>query len=115
MKDVNHYPYEFKIKIVEEVLAGQITKEECRRRYGIKGKSTVLKWIRKFARDGQVPTMNKGSNEEIEALRKRLELLKKELAYERLKSEAYLEMIKIAEDDLKIPIRKKSGAKQSRK
>ena len=41
MKDVNHYPDEFKIKIVEEVLAGQITKGECLGIYGIKGKSTV--------------------------------------------------------------------------
>ena len=107
MNNVNQYPYDFKIRIVEEVLTGQITKEECRRRYGIKGRCTVLKWIRKFAPDGQVLKM-KDSHAEIDILRKKLKLLKKELEYERLKSESYLE-------DLKIPIRKKSGAKQSKK
>ena len=116
MKNVNHYPDEFKIRIVMEVLTGQITKEECRRRYGIRGKCTVLKWIRKFSHEeGHLPQMKKGTNEEIEDLRQSLVLLKKELEYERLKSKSYLEMIKIAEEDLKISIRKKFGAKQSRK
>ncbi|MBK8503124.1 MAG: transposase [Saprospiraceae bacterium] len=37
MNKVNHYTDEFKIRIVEEVLSGKITMEECRRQYGIKG------------------------------------------------------------------------------
>ncbi|MBK8503125.1 MAG: hypothetical protein IPL46_13460 [Saprospiraceae bacterium] len=45
-------------------------------------------------------------SEEIDRLREQLRLLKKELEYEQLKSTSYLEMIKIAEEDLKIPIRK---------
>ena len=117
MEKVNHYTDEFKIRIVEEVLSGKITKEECRHRYGIKGNSTVLRWIRKFTGSyTRFPDMSiKPKSEEIDGLREQLRLLKSELEYERLKSTSYLEMIKIAEEDLKIPIRKKSGAKPSKK
>ncbi|MBK8502914.1 MAG: hypothetical protein IPL46_12280 [Saprospiraceae bacterium] len=38
MREVNQYTDELKIQIVEEVLSGKITKEECRYRYGITGK-----------------------------------------------------------------------------
>ena len=117
MNKVNHYTDEFKIRIVEEVLSGKITKEECRYRYGIKGNSTVLRWIRKFIGTyNRFPDMStKPKSEEIEKLQEQLRLLKRELEYERLKSTSYLEMIKIAEEDLKISIRKKSGAKPSKK
>jgi transposase-like protein len=117
MKKVNRYTDEFKIQIVEEVLSGKITKEECRYRYGIKGNSTVLRWIRKFTGSyARFPNMSiQPKSEEIDRLWEQLRLLKSELEYERLKSTSYLEMIKIAEEDLKISIRKKSGAKQSRK
>ena len=116
MKKVNQYTDEFKIRIVEEVLSGKITKEECRYRYGIKGNSTVLRWIRKFTgAHRSFPKMSREQkSDEIERLRKQLELLRNELEYEKLKSSSFLEMIKIAEEDFKIPIRKKSGAKQSK-
>lgn len=117
MKKVNQYTDEFKLKIVEEVLSGKITKEECRYRYGIKGNSTVLRWIRKFTGSyTRFPNMSiEPKSSEIDRLREQLRLLKNELEYERLKSTAYLEMIKIAEEDLNISIRKKSGAKRSKK
>ena len=117
MKEVNHYTDEFKIRIVEEVLSGKITKEGCRHRYGIKGNSTVLRWIRKFTGSyNRFPDMSiKPNSKEIERLHEQLRLLKNELEYERLRSTSYLDMIKIAEEDLKISIRKKSGAKPSKK
>lgn len=117
MKKVNHYTDEFKVRIVQEVLSGKITKEECRYRYGIKGNSTVLRWIRKFtgAHTSFPQMIPRQKSDEISRLREQLELLKKELAYEKLKSSSYQEMIRIAEEDFKIPIRKKSGAKRSKK
>ena len=117
MKKVNHYTDDFKIKVVQEVLSGKITKEECRSRYGIGGNSTVLRWIRTFTgKPTNFPKVShKEKSDEVIRLREQLELLKKELEYEKLKSSSYLEMIKIAEEDLKIPIRKKPGAKRSKK
>lgn len=116
MNYVNYYSEEFKLKVVHEVLGGEITKEGCREKYGIKGHSTVLKWIRKF--DLSKESLLVDQKEEISQsteLKAQIRLLKQELTYEKLKSEALSEMIDIAEEELKISIRKKSGAKQSKK
>jgi transposase-like protein len=116
MRSVNYYSDEFKESVVKEVLDGLICKEEARRRYGIKGKSAVLNWIRKFE-GSKTRSMNKKNKtgkslEELEAENARL---KQELEIEQLRSRALNVMIDIAEDKFKIPIRKKSGAKQSKK
>lgn len=116
MNYVNHYSEEFKLKVVHEVLRGEISKEACRERYGIKGHSTVLKWIRKFGLSKESIKMGqkKKKTRRPTDLKAEIRLLKKELSYEKLKSEALSEMIDIAEEELKISIRKKSGAKQSK-
>ena len=116
MNYVNQYSEEFKLKVVHEVLRGEISKETCREKYGIKGHSTVLKWIRKFGLSKEPIKMDQ-KKRKIKPLDLKVEirLLKKELSYEKLKSEALSEMIEIAEDEFKISIRKKSGAKQSKK
>jgi len=119
MKKVNYYTDEFKEKVVNEVHNGLISKEEARRRYGIRGKSAVLNWMRKFGvskKGGYMPRKRQEtttkSKEELEAENLRL---RQELEEERLKSMALNVMIDIAESQFNIPIRKKHGAKQSKK
>jgi hypothetical protein len=51
--------------------------------------------------------------ENVEALQNQIAALKAALAQEKLKAEAFSTMIDIAEQEFKIEIRKKSGAKQS--
>ena len=119
MKNVNYYSDEFKKGIVDEVLKGVLSKEEARCKYGIKGSSAVLNWIRKFdeSKKRAMKTKRKLGNsgksqEELEAENQRL---KHELEMEQLRTMALNVMIDIAEDQFKIPIRKKPGAKQSKK
>lgn len=119
MKEVNYYSDEFKESVVKEVLDGLICKDEARRKYGIRGKSAVLNWIRKFdgSKNNQMTTKKKQSSttksiEELEAENLRL---KQELEMEQLRSRALNVMIDIAENKFNIPIRKKSGARQSKK
>ena len=119
MKKVNYYSDVFKEMVVKEVLDGLISKEEARRKYGLKGSSSVLNWIRKFEEPKTRPMKTKGklvksgnSQEELEAENQRL---KQELEMEQLRTRALNVMIDIAEDKFKIPIRKKPGAKQSKK
>lgn len=117
MRKVSYFSDEFKKSVVKEVLSGQINKEDARRRYGIKGKSLVLNWIRKFDTI-QNPEMKKKQEKvqkdtrELEAENKRL---REELELERLRVLSLNVMIDMAEEQFKIPIRKKSGAKQSKK
>ena len=116
MKNVNHYSDDFKTKVVNEVLTGQISKESARRKYGIGGSTTVLKWIRKL--EGSKPKrlfMSEKREKTVEELQVEIELLKRQLEYEKLRSEAFDVMIDIAEEEFKISIRKKPGAKPSKK
>ena len=116
MKRVNYYSDAFKKEVVKEVILGQISQEGAKRKYGIGGSMTLHRWINKY--EWIIP--NGKEEEEIgeksqAELAAEIELLKRQLAYEKLKSEAYETMIKIAEQEFKIPIRKKPGAKQFKK
>ena len=113
-----------KLKIVTEVLEGRITKEEARYKYDIPGNCSVLYWMRQFSglKNYREPakelTLNVNDLErqrELEALKNQVEQLKKQLEYEKLRADTFDTMINIAEKELQINIRKKSGAKQSRK
>jgi transposase len=103
----------FKRQVIREVMTGQISKEEARRRYNIKGKTAILNWIRKFDIPNPIIMSDHELNEkELLAKIKRLE---QELEDAKLKAEGYSKMIDIAERELKISIRKKSNTKQSKK
>ena len=116
MKKVNYYSDVFKMQVVNEVLSGAISKYEARRKYGIGGSVTVLRWIRKF--ESSKPKelfMSEKKEKTVEQLKLEIEQLKHQLEYEKLKSKAFDTMIDIAEEEFKIAIRKKPGAKQSKK
>jgi len=109
-----------KHRIIQEIESGSISKEEARRRYRIRGKSAILKWMRKFGYepDTEPATLMKKSQElsdDPKELKGRIKELEKALEQAKLKSEFYTTMIDIAEKEFKIPIRKKSVTKQSKK
>jgi transposase-like protein len=115
----------FKRKVVQEVLSGGISKEAARRKYGLKGKSGILQWMRKFGvateKEEKVVTNRfvimerKQKKEEAKSKDEQIKLLEKALANAELKAEGYSRMIQIAEDQFKIKIRKKLSTKQSKK
>lgn len=119
MERVNYYTDEFKQNVVNEVVGGLVSKAEARRRYGIKGKSAILNWMRKFDVSNlrEMNPKRKAENVtkstiDLEAENRRL---KQELELEKLRSKALNVMIDLAEEKFKIPIRKKHGARQSKK
>ena len=102
--------------IIQEVLSGSISKEEARRRYRIRGKSAILKWMRKFGYTSKVETnalsmkSKKAKPRDIDdsqELKQRILVLEKALEEANLNSEFYSTMIDIAEKEFKISIRKK--------
>lgn len=119
MVKVNYYTDEFKKRVVNEVLNGLISKEEARRRYGIRGNSAVLNWIRKFGSTKTGIYMPRKRQETTTKTREELEAenlrLRRELEEERVRNRALNVMIDIAERQFNIPIRKKHGAKQSKR
>ena len=109
-----------KLRIIQEVLSGSISKEAAKRKYGIRGNSAILKWMRKFGYQGNPyqPTEvmeSKDLSDDPADLKLRIKALEKALADAKLSSEAYSTMIDIAEQEFKIPIRKKFVTKQSDK
>lgn len=115
------YSEEFKWKVVQDVLSGTLTKEEARRVYSIKGKCTVLYWMRAFSgvkdyRNGGQVCENGDYMAKITSRREAAEeiaRLKQELKAERLRADLWQKVVEVAEEELQIDIRKKFGAKQS--
>lgn len=109
-----------KRRIIQEVLSGSISKEGARRQYGIRGKSAILKWMRKFGYASKFDSITfrmklKELPKDPEQLMRRIVELEKALEEAKLSSKFYSTMIDIAEKEFKIPIRKKSVTKQSKK
>ena len=118
---VNCFPDELKLKVVQEYMDTDMSQRELMQKFNIRGVNTIKKWMRKF--DLQAP-----SQQEIELQRRmtkqkektlyereleaKVKKLEQQLDYEQLRTLALDTMIEIAERDLKISIRKKSGAKR---
>jgi len=110
------YSESLKREVVREVQQGRISKEEAKRKYGIPGHGTVLNWIRKFEESGpHYDPMKDYSKLDKQALIKRIKELERQLEDEQIRSFGYSKMIDIAEEQLKVPIRKKPDTKQSKK
>jgi transposase len=120
-RKVNHFTDELKLQVVQEYLETDLSQAELQKKYDIKGNACILNWMRKFGlkepnenlieiRHAMSKETEKTSHErELESKVKELEKL---LEHEKLRTTALNTMIDIAERDLKISIRKKSGAKR---
>jgi transposase-like protein len=122
-KKNQYYSETFRREVVKLVESGQMSVLGASRHFGINGSMTVYRWLEKYQDPEATPPSNESplmsapsqaSAQSEETLRAEVESLKRLLEHERLRSEAYHEMIKLAESKFKIPIEKKSGPKQSK-
>jgi transposase-like protein len=120
-RKVNHYTDEFKFKVIQEYLNTDITFEGLKKKHSIKGNSCIPNWMRKFGTsevtEEQINLQRTMSKEKEKTPRERkleskVKELEQALEQERLRTLALNTMINVAERDLKISIRKKSGTKQ---
>jgi transposase len=120
-REVNSYTDDFKLKVVQEYLMSDVTFSVLQKKYGIKSGSCITEWIRKFDLESLTKEeieLEKTMREQNQITPREQELeleirqLKKDLERERLRTLALNTMIDIAERDLKIKVRKNSGAKQ---
>ena len=113
---VNQFSDEIKIQVVQAYLSGNFTQKELMLKYNIRGKQCINNWIRKFGgcnpiSKGQMPKESKQANKE-NFLELKIKKLEEDLKREQLRTKALSTMIDIAERELKVDIRKKSGAKR---
>jgi len=111
-----------KEKITEEYLVGKMSMREIADKYGF-GKTSIHRWVMEYERASgskaaileelTSPPMDK--KDERKDLPDDVAQLKKELEEERLRNKLLTAMIEVAEEELKIPIRKKYGTKPLKK
>ena len=107
------------IKIVREIQSGNLKKLEACRKYGI-NRNTLVHWIQRLSvKTVQLDTPNEllcsmTEKQQGRALHKKIKELTKALEQANLKTESLETMIKVAEEELQIKIRKKRGTKQSK-
>lgn len=120
-KKVNFISDEFKLKVVQDYLGTDISREELKKKYGLPGNGYIDRWMLKFglSKPGEeqisiYKAMSKetAKTDKEKELQLRVDQLEKDLGMERLRTRALDKMIDIAERELNIPIRKKSGTKQ---
>lgn len=121
-KELTKYSEAFKWQVVQEVVAGRLTKETARIAYGIKSNCAILYWMRKYSGNddyrhthsltNHLSAMH--SNKEQQALKERIKQLEEELQKANLRADLWQMMINVAEDQLQIDIKKKYGAQPSK-
>lgn len=115
-------------KIVEYWLLGIKTEQQIRQQYGVDAQllQQLSRWYRKTkkttsstsstpSKSTTMKSEKKALQQRIKALEKENAALKKHLEWVELKSFTFETMIKVAEDELDIPLRKKYGAKPFKK
>jgi transposase len=123
-KIIQIYSEQFKRRVIEEYLSTGICKMDLLRKYGIKTKSGIQRWMKKFGytdvyrstevkftsiTSADLPKKTDLKNDSD--LLKKIRELERQLAEEKLRSEAYARIIDKAEKELKTPIRKKLNTK----
>jgi transposase len=109
-----------KRSVVRAVEEGKLSIKEAQVAYGIKGAGTIKEWIKQINQEnaelsGITRTMAKKDKQQQTTSQdtEGIDVLKKQLAEAQLKIAALNTLIDVAEEQLKINIRKKPGAKQS--
>ena len=107
------------LKILTEIHSGRISKRGACEKYGI-NRNTMALFIRKFSlrtlgqNISNQALSNMPEENKTALLEKQIKELTKQLEHAKLKNESLETMIKVAEEDLHIRIKKKHGTKQSK-
>ena len=110
-----------KRSVVRALTEGRLSIQEAQLAYGIKAARTIKQWIKQLDQENvelsgitsSMAESNKQHPSSSQDLQAAHEALKKQLAEAQLKIAALNTLIDVAEEQLKINIRKKPGAKQS--
>lgn len=119
MRKNRHLTDEIRLQIIQEHLEGA-SKYSLAKKYNLKSASKIRIWMIKFGIEDReesslkpfVMAKKQTESEKVAALQLEIKRLKKDLAYEKMRSNAYDTMIDVAEEMFNIPIRKKAGTKQ---
>lgn len=119
-RNCNSYPESLKLAVVREYNSTNVSKAYLKRKYGVSGITLINYWLKRYGDNSYLsshqtmpimPADKPEDSAEVQKLKQRIHQLERELEDEKLRSEAYSLMISKAEEELKIPIRKKHNTK----
>ena len=116
---VSRYSHSFRTQVARDYIHGDLSYAQVAEKYGLRDRNVVKEWVKWHRKnsdivDQSLPPMTESEKRELEALQQRIKELENQLADERLRSLALDTMIDVAEEQLSVKIRKKSGTKQSK-
>lgn len=98
-RKIIRYSEAFKLEVLQQIDQGDVSIEEARRKYGIRGSTTIQKWALKYGKFGVIPKRIRVEKpdeaDQIKALQAQIRQLKAALA------DTVLDM-KIAESTLEV-------------
>jgi transposase len=111
------YEVAFRRWLVREIEEERMSVKEAIARFNINpsnGASLIQTWQKKYAPEIMLslPVMTEKERQKVEELQKKLKEMEKQLEHAQMKNIALETLIDVAEEKLKITIRKKPGAKQ---
>ncbi len=116
------YSLAFKLSVVDQVEAGELTYKQAQRRYGIQGRSTVLVWLRKHGRldwsvgtslsDHRAKPMTDKSSELTPE--QRIKELEQQLTEAQQKADFFEAVVDVLERDHGVRVVKKPHGKSSK-
>lgn len=117
------YTLSFKLAVVEQVEKGELTYKQAQQRYGIQGRSTVLKWLRKYGRLDWRPFLPNLSSRSLPmnqppaplTPQQRIKELEEQLELATQKAEFFEAVVNVLKNDYGVSIVKKQPGKSSRK
>ena len=117
-RTVLRYSLAFQQKVVNEIESGELSIEDARRLYDIRGHTTIQKWIRKFGKNHLLSKVvrieTKDEKDRVKELEKRIRRLESALADEHIKNAVLESLVEIARDKYGIDLKKKSGQAPSK-
>ncbi len=106
------YSVAFKLQVVDEIEKGHLNKNQAKFKYGIQGRSTILKWLRKYSTLDWETVNPANLSKKEKTPQQRIKELESELEQEKLKVELYSTAIDLADKLHGTQIRKNYLAKQ---
>jgi transposase len=113
----NNYEVSFRRWLVREIEEQRMTSNQAVERFNLSptsGYKLIQNWRKKYSPEMilALPAMTEKEKQKLEALQRQTKALEKQLEDARMRNIALNMLIDVAEDKLKISIRKKPGAKQ---
>jgi len=112
------YPVPFMRQVVREMMLDNLSQQEATIRFNLPNRNAAARWYKTFSSDIQLLNTQENMEEQNENLtegKKKVIELQKALAEANMKIVALETMIDIAEQELKVDIRKNSASKQPNK